>query len=710
MSAKGSSVPWNPGVVCMKPFLAALFALLAAPSVAQAAGVAVVSRDAHAAAARLSTEKHFDVVGVHWQGPGSVRIRTRSVSGRWSRWIGAAPEAEDLPDPGTREARATRGWRIGNPIWAGDSNAIQYRTSGRVSRVRAFFVSSPVSKVPLRRIALTAQPAIIPRVSWGADESVPIRREGPVYAATLSAAVVHHTASTNSYTAAQSAALMRGFQAYHVKSNGWDDIGYNFLVDRYGQVFEGRYGGIDRNVVGAHAQGFNTGTVGVAVIGTFESTGITPAARAALVSLLAWRLDVAHVDPLSTLDFLSGGNPRFATGLPVPLRAVSGHRDTGFTSCPGAVLYGALPAIARDAAAFGGPKLYSPVVRGAIGSPIRFTARLSAALPWTVSVTDAARTVVAGGAGSGTAVDFTWDATLAAPGSYSWRIDAGPTVRPATGTLGGKAAALALQNVTASRLTFSPNGDGKDEETRISYTLTRQATVTASLTLPDGTLVASLFTDTKAAGRNTFVFRGQGMADGEYRIVLTAAAAGKVVTATLTIVVNRTLAGFGASPSSFSPNSDGRLDAVSFPFTLAYSVQAELRILSGMAVLATPFAGPLAVGPQKLAWDGTTATGGRAPDGTYKAELKVTDDLGPVTQTVPIRVDTIAPRLRALSLARLRFTLSEPARVTLTVNGRRIVQQAKPGTFHVPFAGRPRRVTAVALDAAGNRSRTLRLP
>ncbi|MDX6510440.1 MAG: hypothetical protein QOG81_2192, partial [Gaiellaceae bacterium] len=173
-------------------------------------------------------------MGIHWQGSGSVRIRTRSISGRWSAWIDAAPEAEDLPDSGTPEARGSHGWHLGNPIWAGESSAIQYRTSGRVTRVRAFFVSSPVSKVPLRRIALTSQPAIIPRASWGADESVPIRRQGAVYATTLSAAIVHHTASTNSYTAAQSAALMRGFQAYHVKSNGWADIGYNFLVDRYG--------------------------------------------------------------------------------------------------------------------------------------------------------------------------------------------------------------------------------------------------------------------------------------------------------------------------------------------------------------------------------------------------------------------------------------------------------------------------------------------
>ncbi|MDQ5819829.1 MAG: hypothetical protein M3540_00100, partial [Actinomycetota bacterium] len=308
------------------------------------------------------------------------------------------------------------------------------------------------------------------------------------------------------------------------------------------------------------------------------------------------------------------------------------------------------------------------------------------------------------------AVDFTWDATLAVPGPYSWRIDAGPTVRPAAGTIGGRVAALALQQVTASRLTFSPNGDGKDEETRISYTLTRQATVTVTLTLADGTLVASLFTDTKPAGKNSFVFRGQGMTDGVYRIVLTASAAGKTVVASVPIVVNRTLVGFGASTPVFSPNRDGRLDAVSFPFSLAHAVQAQLRILRGTAEVALPFNGPLAVGTQKLSWDGTTSTGARAPDGAYRAELTVTDQLGPVKQTVPVRLDTVAPRLRALSLARLRFTLTEPARVAFTINGRRIVKLAKRGTFSVPFAGAPRRVVAVATDDAGNRSLALRLP
>src|SRR5436189_120669 len=144
-----------------------------------------------------------------------------------------------------------------------------------------------------------------------------------------SSALVHHTAGSNSYSRAQSAAIVRGIEVYHVKGNGWNDIGYNFLIDKYGQVFEGRYGGIDKNVIGAHAEGFNTGSFGVALLGTYTSAAPPAVAQTALENLLAWRLDVAHVDALSTVTVASGGNPKYPAGVPVALRAVSGHRDTG---------------------------------------------------------------------------------------------------------------------------------------------------------------------------------------------------------------------------------------------------------------------------------------------------------------------------------------------------------------------------------------------
>ena len=283
----------------------------------------------------------FDLVGLHWRGSGSVSFRTRSLAGRWSSWHAAAPE-DDGPDAGTREPRR-RGWELGSPYWTGPSDRIQVRTFGRVTRIRAFYVRSRVTKRPLRTVSMAGSPLILSRAAWGASER--IRRGRPDYADRVRFAVVHHTAGSNSYTRARSASIVRGIQRYHVLANGWDDIGYSFLVDKYGQIFEGRFGGVDRNVVGAHAQGFNQGSTGVALIGNYDATSATPAAKAALTRLLAWRLDVAHVDPTTTFSWRSTGNPKFPAGRTITLRTIAGHRDTGYTTCPGSNLYGALPTL-----------------------------------------------------------------------------------------------------------------------------------------------------------------------------------------------------------------------------------------------------------------------------------------------------------------------------------------------------------------------------
>ena len=150
--------------------------------------------------------------------------------------------------------------------------------------------------MPPRTLAIAGSPPSCRARRGAPNES--IRRGSTLFAQSLQFAVIHHTAGANSYTAAQSAAIVRGIQTYHVKSNGWNDLGYNFVVDKYGQVFEGRYGGIERNVVGAHAEGFNTGSVGIALLGTYGDAQPSRKALDALASLLAWRLDVAHVDPL----------------------------------------------------------------------------------------------------------------------------------------------------------------------------------------------------------------------------------------------------------------------------------------------------------------------------------------------------------------------------------------------------------------------------
>ncbi len=150
-------------------------------------------------------------------------------------------------------------------------------------------------------------------------------------------ALVHHTVNSNTYSAAESAALVRGIYYFHTHTNGWCDIGYNFLVDRFGTVFEGRFGGIQSAVVGAHAAGFNTGSTGVALLGTFVNDPVSAAGYDGLRSLLAWKLGVHGIDPRATISF-NGRN----------LATVSGHRDVNSTECPGGRLYELLPQLRNE--------------------------------------------------------------------------------------------------------------------------------------------------------------------------------------------------------------------------------------------------------------------------------------------------------------------------------------------------------------------------
>ena len=342
-----------------------LAAAALAPARASAASnhVRIATVSAAAPQTTLRAPWRFQLAGVRWRGRGGLELRARRPGGGWTRWVEVSRES---------------------PAFTGAAVALELRRSrpGRIGLLRVSFIDSPpqrsgVAPVPARAL----RPSIITRAGWGADES--LRRDDPEMAPALRMVFVHHTDTASAYPCSESARIVRGIYAYHVLTNGWDDIGYNFLIDRCGRVFEGRWGGIAKPVVGAHARGFNTGSAGIAVIGTFTSSPPTRAARRALRHLIAWRLDVAHVDPSSRLVMTTaGGNERFPAGAHVRLRAVSGHRDTGATSCPGAALYALLPRIAAAAHRIGLPKIFAPHASGRIRRldpsavrPLRFRAR-----------------------------------------------------------------------------------------------------------------------------------------------------------------------------------------------------------------------------------------------------------------------------------------------------------------------------------------------
>jgi hypothetical protein len=629
--------------------LIALLALFVAPSTAQAGGVTIVSRDLPVGGERTlaSTRapSRFDLIGLHWQGPGTVLFRTHALSGRWSAW--QAADDDNRPDPRTGEGASTRGWRLGSPVWTGASDRIQYRLRGRVSRLRAYYVGSPVEHGALRRLSVAGSPPIVTRSAWGGNEL--LRRNHPLYASSIRLAIVHHTATPNGYTPSQSAAIVRGIDVYHVKANGWNDIGYNFLVDRYGQVYEGRYGGMTRNVIGAHALGFNTGSVGIALIGNFMTAKPTSAAVQSLQRLIAWRLDLAHVDPVSTLTYVSGGSERWRSGTKVKLRAVSGHRDTGSTSCPGNNLYPVLNQIAFAAEQTGLPKLYAPIVRGRIGGPVTFSARLSGALPWTISVSGPDGRSVARGRGVGPTIAWTWDSTGFAAGRYTWTMDAGASVLPARGVVGSAPLpppSALIQSLSVSPDVVSPNGDGYADQGTVSYTLTARSAVTATVVDLNGVPVAMLFSAQRQSARAvSFAWSPGDLQDGHYSLVLAAQSDdGRSQTATAAFTVDRVLSSVTTTPAAISPNGDGIDDTLTAAFALAGPGQVSVTILApdGSIVMAL-FSGQLGSGTYSFGWDGHTADGSTAPDGHYQVLVSVADALGTVTQTAGFDVTSAPP-------------------------------------------------------------------
>ncbi|BCN61727.1 hypothetical protein RE9431_01820 [Prescottella equi] len=196
---------------------------------------------------------------------------------------------------------------------------------------------------------------IISRKAWGANEG--IRCQNPTYDNSTGGATVHHTAETNNYTREQSAGIVRGIYAYHAQSLGWCDIGYNVLVDRFGQIFEGRFGGLDRPVQGAHAGGFNENTVGIAMMGNFVNEPAPAATIESVGKYLGWRLKLANLNPKGQVTMYSEGTQysKYPLGQRVVLPTIFAHRDVGYTECPGSAAYAQMDQIRNIAAAnYGG--------------------------------------------------------------------------------------------------------------------------------------------------------------------------------------------------------------------------------------------------------------------------------------------------------------------------------------------------------------------
>jgi hypothetical protein len=307
----------------------------------------------------IETELTFNAVGVSApRGTTAVYARTSLGGEDWTGWAELEfIDVEDGPDPGTAEAAGedpavSRGLAT-EALWVGEADHLQLQAVGAVaSDLEVTIIDSmgssggPVErqvKTPHESAQAYGGITLISRAQWGADESW--RSGTPKIANQVHMGVVHHTAHAvgdraNSYTQAEAPGIMRAMYSYHTKTLGWSDLGYNVVVDRFGNVYEGRAGGFDQAVIGAHASGFNTGSFGVSVMGDFRQVQAPAAAIASLTRVIGVKSAIHGIDPTGWTDRMGG-----ATWRPTIL----GHKDVGSTACPG-LIHTLLPQIRQNAA------------------------------------------------------------------------------------------------------------------------------------------------------------------------------------------------------------------------------------------------------------------------------------------------------------------------------------------------------------------------
>ena len=318
----------------------------------------------------------YGAVGVTWargQRPADdslgFEVRTRTDAD-WSRWMTLPYDADHGPDPSSEEARHARPGT--DVLLVGKVDQVQVRsestegappadmtmsviapghaettttepaaieTAGLTESVSADTAETGATDgLDLQATTFTPKPVIYSRKQWGANERM--RDRSSLHYFEVHAGFVHHTVNANNYSRAEVPGILRSIYAYHTQSLGWSDVGYNYLVDKFGRIWEGRAGGVDRPVVGAHTLGYNDWSFAMSAIGNYETVGPSDAMLQAYGSLFAWKLSLHGVDASST-------NQRVGTRT---FKAINGHRDAGSTACPGRYLYAKIPVIRRYAA------------------------------------------------------------------------------------------------------------------------------------------------------------------------------------------------------------------------------------------------------------------------------------------------------------------------------------------------------------------------
>lgn len=301
----------------------------------------------------------YGLVAVTWEHQSAsqevgVRVRAR-VSDSWTPW----QVLEVAPSEGPSESEESDVRDGTAPIWAGDADGVAVRVTSpdgiapRGLQVVTVAPGTPPAAAPVRQTSsaagagdpitappkFPAMPPVVTRKQWGADRSLGDPCWSPIYGSTAKMVFIHHTVNTNDYTRAEAPGIVRSIQAYHTQGRGWCDIAYNFLVDRFGTIYEGRRGGMRLPVRGAHSGDYNVNSVGISLIGNFDEAKVPAATKNAVVRLVGWRLGTSYVPAIGKVRL---NRVRFDR--------ISGHRDAMSTTCPGRYAYAWLPTLRRRVA------------------------------------------------------------------------------------------------------------------------------------------------------------------------------------------------------------------------------------------------------------------------------------------------------------------------------------------------------------------------
>ncbi len=662
--------------------------------------------------ATVDTGARFTMLGVRCavpSAPGSVTVQLRtSLDGRtWGEWLSASLE---VVQEGGEAPRA-----FTEAMWTGAARHVQVRAAGAAGapaalknvRLVTLDPALDASVLPTVGAALTerslapsagvraaaritgSRPAIVTRKQWGADESW--RGSKPEYAK-VKMVFVHHTDSRNEYAQNEASAIMRAIYAYHTKSLGWSDIGYNFLVDRFGTIYEGHYGGMTRGVVGAQVLGFNTGSVGISVIGDFAGDAIPAEALASLEKLIAWKLKLHHLKPGRTARIRCSYGQKFRTGQMVTFPVVAGHRDANFTECPGNVFYPLLPTVRLEAA--GRPQ--PPIVTLARGAPSHFSPNddgaqdaaglsfwLTKPANWSIELRDAKGERVGSFSGEGASGQVTWpgldDQGRPRPdGTYS-------AVVTATNDLGNAAAttvklvldtvAPQLESAGAEYDWFSPNGDGWAETAKVTYRAAERAATRVSIVDGAGKVERRLteWRDASAAEQSA-TWNGQVTAgdaqtpapDGEYAFLVECRdAAGNVSRKKAPVLVDRTVGHLTAAPDTVSPNGDGVNDSATLAFTLTRPATVKVTVKVAGKGVRSYVLGQLPAAAGSVVWDGLTADGAPVASGRLTFTVSATSALGGSSASGKLAADLERPVLTPGAAAQT-VKLGKSAKLTCT--------------------------------------------